>query len=135
MDLQCGDVKKTHSNLVGVFAHSQNKFWLVTLVRRIVCALSNHVTNLAMNNFVALGDSRTLRGLFLSSYSFRKLSRILSLLHNCNFEAMVYKDLQIFVEHFFWEPNMQFFCASHPIEVQQALANDCVLVKDLVKLA
>ena len=64
-----------------------------------------------------------------------KLSRCLSLFDNCNFVTKVDQHVQIFVQSFLWKANVQLLRVAHPIEVQQFVAQNGIVVKDLIELS
>jgi hypothetical protein len=48
---------------------------------------------------------------------------------------MVYKDDQVFIESLLRETNMKFLRTSHPVQIEEFLTNNCIVVENLIKLS
>ena len=98
----------------------QNILGLICLLAGLVSPLSHHVANRAGATFASFRHDG-IKYLLISLVSLLTLLKhpgCLSLFDDCNFEAIVDKDGQVFVEGFFWEANVQLFSSTHPVQIK-----------------
>ena len=57
------------------------------------------------------------------------------MLDDSYFEAMLHEYTQVLVESLLREPNMELLGSTHPIKVQYSLADDGIVVENLVELS
>ena len=128
VELKGRDIKEADANFLAVALDCQHEARLITMIVGVLIgALGDDITNLTFDALLFLA--------LLLQLSLFHLLGCLGLLDHCHLEPVVYKDYQVFVECFFREPNVQLFGTSHPVEVEDLLTDDCIVIENFVKLA
>lgn len=128
-----GHIKECDSNFISVLLERQDVLRLIGLFPSLECTLGDHVADVALDALVRFGAL-----LFCSALFFLpdfELARSLRLLDHRYFEPVLSQHRQVLVEYFLGEANVQLFGSTHPVEVEQLLADDCVTEENLVKLS
>ena len=133
LHFQGGDVEEAHANILPVFLNCEHVARLISLVAWLESTLRHHIAHLPLHHFVGLKLAfvAALGSFFLQASL--ELARVFCLLNDSDFESRIHHLLKVFIEHLLREPNVQLLRAAHPVEVEQLLADDRVIVEDFVK--
>jgi hypothetical protein len=128
VELKGRDIKEADANFLAMALDGQHEARLIPMIVGVLIgALGDDITNLTFDALLFLA--------LLLQLSLFHLLGCLGLLDHCHLEPMVNKDYQVFVECFFREPNVQLFGTSHPVEVEDLLTDDGIVIENFVKLA